>query len=194
MTIQLQGTKQLDREVSTALAPERVWAVLMDARLLPRWAGPVDRIESCDLEGERVGTVRDCRVHLGGRAGRIVERCVGLIPGQAIAYAVDDDSFGMSRMLAHYSFMISTAAGEAGATRLRMETYYTPRNACASVMNALVLRRRFRGVVDELLAGLVRFAAEYEPSAQGNDSAAVRHGVTGVVPTMNQMTPKTAEE
>lgn len=171
MTIQFEGKKQLQREVSTGLAPARLWAVLMDARLLPLWAGPVDRIESCDVRGERVGAVRDCRVHLGGRAGRIVERCVGLIPGQTIAYAVEDDSFGMCRMLAHYGFAISTAPGEAGTTRLRMETYYTPRNTFVSILNLLALRRRLRGVVDELLAGLVRFAAEHEPTTQTRERA-----------------------
>lgn len=46
-----------------------------------------------------------------------------------------------------------------GPTRVRMETFYNPRTALFAVLNVLVMRRRFRVVVDELLAGLVQFAA-----------------------------------
>ena len=37
---------------------------------------------------------------------------------------------------------------------MRIETFYTPANPITAVLNTLVIRRRLRGVVDELLAGL----------------------------------------
>lgn len=162
MTIRMNGTKQLEREVRTTLTVASLWAVLADARLLPRWAGVVDRVESCEAGGEHVGAVRRCAVRLGGRAGRVVERCVAVVPGRSIAYLVDEDSFGISRMFEHYGFRISLAAVDDGTTRIRIETFYTPRNHFFAILNTLVLRRRFRKVVDELLAGLVRFASSRE--------------------------------
>jgi hypothetical protein len=39
-------------------------------------------------------------------------------------------------------------------TTVRIETFYTPAHPLPAVLNRLVMRRRFRGVVDELLVGL----------------------------------------
>jgi len=36
-------------------------------------------------------------------------------------------------------------------TRVCIETFYTPRNGLYAVLNALMARRRFRAIVDELL-------------------------------------------
>jgi hypothetical protein len=42
---------------------------------------------------------------------------------------------------------------------VRIETFYIPANPIAALLNRLILRRKFRAVVDALLAGL-RASAE----------------------------------
>jgi len=158
MTSEMKGRKQLERAASADVEPTRLWAVLIDSRLLPKWAAAVDHVEKCDGAGERVGAVRHCRVHLGGRAGQMVERCVELVPKREIAYVVDDDSFGMSRMFQDYGFRITLRPIGDRGTRVSIETFYTPRNGIYALLNSLVMRRRFRAVVDELLSGLIGYA------------------------------------
>lgn len=81
-----------------------------------------------------------------------------------ITYAVDEDSFGMSRMFADYGFRLSLAPNGSG-TQLTIESFYTPRNYFYSLVNTLVMKRQFSDVLDGLLAGLSRYAATKGTSA-----------------------------
>lgn len=157
MSNELSQHKQLTLERFCDASPARVWSVLSDASLLPQWAPAVHDVERCDAQ-ETVGSKRHCRVQLGGRTGSIVERCIECIPLQRIAYAVDEDSFGMKRMFDGYGFCISLDAAATGRTRIRIDTYYTPRNVLYATLNALFMRRQFRGVVRQLLEGLARLS------------------------------------
>lgn len=93
----------------------------------------------------------------------MVERCIECVPYQRIAYAVDADSFGMQRMFEGYGFRISLEPAAEGRTRIRIDTYYTPRNALYASLNALFMRRQFRGVVRQLLEGLATLSESRPP-------------------------------
>mgnify|MGYP006314877239 FL=1 len=75
------------------------------------------------------------------------------------SFLVVDDSFGFHRMLEDYGFTVSFAEAAHGAL-VRIETFYTPANLVAAAMNVLVMRRRLRRVVDEMLAGLQHLAEQ----------------------------------
>jgi hypothetical protein len=90
----------------------------------------------------------------------MVERCVSLAPQRHIALLVDDESFGMKRMLADYGFVIALEPVRLGHTRVVVETFYTPRNAAGWLMNTFAMRRLYQHLVDDLLAGLVRLAEQ----------------------------------
>ena len=157
---EMKGHRQLvRRSVANVDLPE-VWNILTNSSLLPKWAPQVRHVEKFEITGEAVGAVRQCQVELAGRPGTIVEKCVDIEPLRHIAYVVEHDSFGMTEMFAEYGFRISLQAGSPSSTRVQMETFYTPRNGLYSILNAVIMRRRFRRVVDELLAGLVTLAEE----------------------------------
>jgi uncharacterized protein YndB with AHSA1/START domain len=175
----MNGRHQIQRTVETTAPPGAVWAVLEDSTLLPRWAAVVEEV-SCRVPGrEALGSVRECRVDFAGRKGTIVERCVELIPNRKIAYVVDDDSLGFTRMFADYGFTITVEDGGANRTTVQMDTYYTPRNVVTAAMNALVMRRKFRSTVDGLLRGLRRLAEE-RSQPQHQDGSGHPPGVAGV--------------
>jgi hypothetical protein len=67
-------------------------------------------------------------------------------------------------MFADYGFTISIEDGPDGSSIARPDTYYTPRNPLFSLMNALIMRRRFANTVDELLSGLKRSGESRVPS------------------------------
>jgi uncharacterized protein YndB with AHSA1/START domain len=167
----MNGRKQLERQITIDAPVSTVWEVLSDARLLPDWVPAVDDVVACSADGEAVGAVRQCNVQLAGKAGRMVERCVEFSPMTRVAYVVDDESFGMRRMFADYGFALNPISEANSRTRVRVDTYYTPRTAFYSVINVVVMRRRFRSVVDGLLAGL-KTLSEARHKAQSKQQSA----------------------
>lgn len=172
MRYEMKGKRQLSRSVTTTASPGALWGILADSRWLPHWAPAVHDVELCDPTGESVGSVRHCNVELGGRGGKMVERCVDILAERSIAYVVEDDSFGMNRMFADYGFRISLDPLDKHHTRVTIETYYTPRSVPYAWLNAIVMRRQFRRVVDQLLGGLVGLAERGERQL---DAVAFRH-------------------
>ena len=157
--------KQIERSVVVEADVPAVWDVLADSRLLPQWAPVVDDVTACAPGGEAVGAVRHCTARLGGKSGRMVERCVELVAERRIAYVVDDESFGMRRMFDDYGFALELEPMAGGRTRVTLHTHYTPRNAIYRLMNATFTRRRFAAVCEQLLGGLRSFVeARAEPA------------------------------
>ena len=91
---------------------------------------------------------------MNGKKGTMAERCVEAVPVTRASFLVVDDSFGFTTMFTGYGFTAHFTPTAGGRTRVRIETFYTPAHPAAAVLNTLVMRRRLRGVVDQLLAGL----------------------------------------
>lgn len=83
----------------------------------------------------------------------MVERVVDMKEKSYITYAVDEDSFGMGKMFADYTFRLSIGGSESG-TRITIESFYTPRNPLYALMNRFMMKRQFSRVLDGLLEGL----------------------------------------
>jgi hypothetical protein len=94
----------------------------------------------------------------------MTERCVAFDRPHRAAYVVDDDSLGFGRMFADYGFTITIENGLDGSSSARIDPYYTPRNPLASLMKALIMRRRFTHTVDGLLSGLKRASERRSPA------------------------------
>ncbi len=153
--MQMQGTKQLERTTSIDAPVEAVYALFLDNKALPDWAPVVDEVLTEDGGDESgVGCTRTCAVTIEGRSGTMVERCVEAVPDTKASFVVVDDSFGFDRMLRDYGFTAHFASRGPNETAVRIETFYTPASPIATLLNRLMMRRRFRGIVDALLAGL----------------------------------------
>lgn len=151
----MQGTKQLERTTSIDAPVEVVYQLFIDNQALPTWAPVVDEVLTEDGGDESgVGCTRTCAVTMNGRSGTMVERCVDAVPNVRASFVVVDDSFGVGKMLRDYAFTAHFARRGPNETSVRIETFYTPVSLLAAVLNRLMMRRRFRAVVDALLAGL----------------------------------------
>jgi uncharacterized protein YndB with AHSA1/START domain len=159
--MRMRGTKQLER-VTTVNAPvDLVYRLFMDNKELANWAPVVDAVtgeHGGDDTG--VGVTRTCAVTMDGKKGIMVERCVEAVPDARASFLVVEDSFGFSRMLTEYGFTVHFTPTASSRTTVRMETFYTPATPIAAVLNRLLMRRRFRRVVDQLLGGLRTLAEE----------------------------------
>lgn len=154
----MKGKKQLERTTSIGAPVEVVYELFMDNQALPDWAPVVDAVVR-EEGGDGVGCTRTCTVTMDGRSGTMVERCVEAVRHARASYVVVDDSFGFSTMLRDYGFTAHFAASGEAQTFVRLETFYTPANPVAAVLNQTMMKRKFCRVVDALLAGL-RAAAE----------------------------------
>ena len=83
----------------------------------------------------------------------MVERCVESVPERRLRHAVDDDSFGFTRMFRDYTFTLELEPRGA-ATLVTIETFYEPRGPMSRLLNATLMRRRFKSVRQEILDGL----------------------------------------
>ena len=157
----MQGIKQLERH-TTVNAPVNVaYRLFMDNAELANWAPAVDAVTGTyGGDGTGLGVTRTCAVTMSGKKGTMVERCVEAVPETRASFLVVDDSFGFGKMLTDYGFTARFTPAANEQTTVRIETYYTPANPAAAVLNKLVMRRKFRSIVDELLGGLRTLAEQ----------------------------------
>jgi uncharacterized protein YndB with AHSA1/START domain len=155
------GRKQLERHATVNAPVGVVYRLFMDNAELANWAPAVDAVTGIHGGGGTgLGATRTCAVTMNGKKGTMVERCVEAVPDTRASFLVVDDSFGFSKMLTGYGFTAHFTPAASDQTTVRIETFYTPANPAAAALNRLVLRRKFRGVVDDLLAGLCTLAEQ----------------------------------
>jgi hypothetical protein len=143
----MQGTKQLERDTTVNAPVNVVYRLFMD-----------NAEHGGDDSG--LGATRTCAVTMNGKNGTMVERCVEAVPQTRASFLVVDDSFGFTKMLTGYGFTAHFTPVTNEQTTVRIETFYTPANPGAAALNKLVIRRKFRSVVDELLSGLRTLAEQ----------------------------------
>ena len=143
-----------------AASPETVWALLIDSTRLPQWM-PV--VTSTTGRTEALDMTRICEVELGGKSGRVEERCDVFEPATRIGWTLVADTLGFSRLLSDFHFDFSLEPIPTG-TRVVNTTYYRPKGPFAQAMSLLVLRRKFGQVREGALAALATLA-ESDPPA-----------------------------
>jgi polyketide cyclase/dehydrase/lipid transport protein len=151
----MHGKKQLERDTLVGAPAGAVYGLFMDNAELAHWAPAVDAVTGEHGGDETgLGATRTCAVTMNGAKGTMVERCIEAVPSTQASFLVVDDSFGFTTMFTDYGFTAHFTPEAGARTMVRIETFYTPANPFAAVLNTLVIRRRLRNVVDELLAGL----------------------------------------
>ena len=157
--MRMRGRKQLERATTVDAPVAVVYRLFMDNAELANWAPVVDAVLD-DVGGDDAGldATRTCAVTINGRKGTMVERCVEAIPDTRASFQVVADSYGFNRTLRDYGFTAHFTPTPDDRTVVRIETFYTPANPATTVLNVLVLRRRMRTVVDDLLGGLCAYA------------------------------------
>jgi uncharacterized protein YndB with AHSA1/START domain len=157
----MRGRKQLERDTTVNAPVNVVYRLFMDNAELANWAPAVDAvIDRHGGDDTGLGATRTCAVTMNGKKGTMVERCVEAVPQTRASFLVVDDSFGFSKMLTDYGFTAHFTPTTSDQTTVRIETFYTPVSPAATVLNRLVMRRKFRSVVDELLGGLCTLAEQ----------------------------------
>lgn len=137
---------------------DRVWAIVDDISLIPKYHPEVRKVDLLSGQSTKaIGVKYRCTI-LEGRKGSCVEEVVDYIPGERIATAFPEDTWGISKMLRE--FVVDTVLVPHGdsETDLLLEAYYEPIGLMTRVLNALFLRRLMARRALRTIEGLKRLA------------------------------------
>ena len=142
------STLQARNEVVLNAPASKIWSIITDISLLPRINPGV--IKASGIMNQPNGT-RTCEVQNRGRKGQITERLVKFVPEKKTVWEVESDTMGMSKMLKNTRFFLILGKMTDSSTKVTAETYYTPANWRARVMNTLMMKRMFAGAQKGIL-------------------------------------------
>lgn len=151
------GELQITETIEINQTAEAVFAIIDNTSHLENWAPAVQKVVEWSATGEQIGAVRRCEAALGGKTGTMVEKVIAREEGRSLTYGVIEESFGMTKILKNYGFKLSLQPEGAKKTTAKIETFYTPANIFARVLNRIMMKRQFRKVVRQLLQGLKEY-------------------------------------
>jgi len=157
-----RGRFQWRTSVSISAPQDRVWAIVDDISLIPQYHSEVRKVDLLSGRNTRaIGVKYRCTIP-EGRRGSCIEEVVDYIPGQRMATAFSEDTWGIGKMFA--DFVVETVLVPHGdcETVLVLEAYYEPIGWKTRALNALFLRRLMARRALRTIEGVKRLAeAEY---------------------------------
>lgn len=153
----LQGRDDIVIDASV----QTLWSVISDSTELPNWGPPVRSVEIIgrDEGAEKLGSARKIQAVFGRKSGYFIEHRVEHLEGHKIGYLIDEDSFGMDRILLRMGFRLELDPSEGAATRVTFSFFHDTRGLKGRIMNPMVRlqQRRARLVA---LRSLKRYAED----------------------------------
>jgi hypothetical protein len=157
-TPEMRGRFQWRTSVRVSAPRDRVWAIVDDISLIPKYHPEVRKVDLLSGRSTReIGVKYRCTIP-EGRRGSCVEEVVGYVPGERMATAFHEDTWGISKMFA--DFVVETVLMPHGdrETDLVLEAYYEPIGWKTRLLNALFLRRLMARRALRTIEGIKRLA------------------------------------
>ena len=120
-----KGPFQWRTSVTVRAPKPRVWAIVNDISLIPKYHPEVRHVEL--ISGQRaraVGVRYECTIP-EGRKGSCIEEVVEHVPGERTATAFPEDTWGMSKMFADFVVETILVPQCEDETVLVLEAYYS---------------------------------------------------------------------
>jgi uncharacterized protein YndB with AHSA1/START domain len=153
----LQGRDDVDVDAPA----EILWDLIADSRRLPSWGPPVTGVQVLTGEEapERLGTARRVHARFGRRSGWFLEHRVEHVQGRRVAYLIDEETFGLSRLVSRPGFSLELLPLGNGRTRVVFCFFHDPRGARGRLLNPLIKGQQRRNRL-AALASLKRRAEQ----------------------------------
>ena len=154
----MRGRFQWRTSLRIGAPRDRLWAIVDDISLIPRYHPEVGKVDLLSGQGTRATGVKYRCTILEGRKGSCVEEIVDCVPGERFATAFPEDTWGLGRMLR--DFVVETILVPHGEheTDAVIEAYYEPIGWKMRVLNALFLRRLMARRALRTMQGVKRLA------------------------------------
>jgi len=151
-----QGRDSIEIEVPM----EKMWTLIHDSRELARWGPPVRGVTVLDAEPgrETLGSRRRVEAEMQGKRGAFVERRDLHVAGRAIGYVIEEETFGMFRIISSPGFSLELEPLGPARTRVVFTFFHDPRGILGHVMNVMIVLRAQRTNRLAALAALKAYA------------------------------------
>lgn len=137
----LQGSDTVVVDAS----PELLWRLISDSTELPKWGPPVTHVEVLTQEGqsEGLGSARKVHAQFGRKAGYFLEHRVEHVPGRIVAYLIDEENFGLARVLSRPGFSLELRPQDDNATSV-VFSFFHDTKGMGRILNPLIKWRQRR--------------------------------------------------
>ena len=154
----MEGRFQWRRSLRIRASRERVWAIVDDLSLIPKYHPEVGKVDFLSGQTTRAMGVKYRCTILEGRKGSCVEEVIDYVPGERFATAFPEDTWGLSQMLR--DFVVESVLVPHGnlETDVALEAYYEPVGWKMRILNALFLRRHMARRALRTIEGVKRLA------------------------------------
>ncbi len=130
---------------------DRIWAIITDIDMLHKVnPGVVMATGTMDA----LNATRSCQINNRGKIGNMTERLIEMEPRKKTVWTIEKDDMGMGKMLRDTRFCFHLEKISDSQTRVVNETWYTPANIVANIMNALVMRKMIANAQRQILDNL----------------------------------------
>jgi hypothetical protein len=135
------GSRLQGRDEIVVQAPARIlWHLISDSHELASWGPPVRSVEvmTNGADAEKVGTARKVHAEFDGKAGYFLEHRVEHVDGRKIAYLIDDESFGLSRVVLRPGFSLELDPKGDQTTRVIFSFFHDPKGPKGRILNPMI--------------------------------------------------------
>lgn len=142
----MAGILQGRDEIIVAAPVGKIWSLISDSSRLPEWGPPV---RSVDVLGEprdpeRLGSRRRVHAEFDGKRGHFVEVRTEHEEGRKVAYLIEEETFGLFKVMSRPGFSLEIEPAGKDATRVVFSFFHEPKGLLGSLLNVLVIRRAQR--------------------------------------------------
>ncbi|MCJ8012274.1 SRPBCC family protein [Paenibacillus sp. KQZ6P-2] len=137
----MKGKFQWKAEIHINASQKRVWEIIDDISLIPKYHPDVAKVILISGQKNRaVGVKYQCNI-LEGRKGNCIEKVCEYIPNVKVSTFMSEDSWGMHKMLADFVLETTLLPQDNNSTILLFEAFYNPVGFFNKLLNVLWLRR-----------------------------------------------------
>jgi hypothetical protein len=142
---------QVRNETVINASTSKIWKVITDINMLPMVnPGVLKATGRMDMQGE----LRTCEISNKGRKGTMTEKLLELVPEEKTVWTIESDTMGMGKMLKNTRFCFYLQKIGDNKTRVISETYYSPANFFAKIMNSMMMKSMIAKAQTQILCNL----------------------------------------
>lgn len=139
--------------------PEYLWTLISNSMELCNWGPPVRGVKILTDDGhEATGTWRRVDAEFEGKQGHFIERRIEHIEGRKIAVLIEEETFGLFRLLSEVGSSLELEPLGPRQTRVIFTFFHNTKGVIGYLMNKLVVLRQQRRNRLAALAPLKKYA------------------------------------
>lgn len=139
--------------------PERLWTLISDSIELCNWGPPVRSVKVLTEDGhEGLGTWRRVDAEFEGKQGHFMERRIEHVEGRKIAVLIEEETFGLFRLLSEVGSSLEIEPLGTHQTRVIFTFFHNTKGVIGYLLNRFVVLRQQQRNRLAALESLMKYA------------------------------------